>query len=310
MIKPEHIVPRGTLVAVGGNIDKSAQMEVLNTILSLPEGDTRVVEIIPTASNEPEETARVYTDAFRRIGAQHVGVMNIQERRQANDPDLVQRIIEADVVFLTGGDQLRLTNLLGGSDVLKALLGHYQRGGVIAGTSAGAVAMSQSMIYEGEERLGMRKGTVKVTAGLGLIRHAILDSHFTQRGRFKRLLEVVTGHPGMIGLGLDEDSGVVVKDGVRLLAIGSGVVVVVDGHEMRYSNITAVPLGEAIAEEGVLVHTLTRGHGYHLEERRYMRPEEVLAKDAVRPVADPGQDGGPKTPAPQADGPDADGAGA
>lgn len=283
MIKAERIVPRGTLVAVGGNVDKSAEMEVLRKILDLPENNSKYVEIVPIASSEPEVTSELYTRSFEKIGAKKVRVMDIQQRDEANNKDHVQRVIDADVVFFTGGDQLRITNLLGGSDVLKALQGHYQRGGVIAGTSAGAVAMGDSMIYLGEETQAMRKGTVQMTAGMGLIRNAILDSHFTQRGRFKRLLEVVTGHPGMIGLGLDEDSGVIVRHGVHLEAIGSGVVVVVDGHEMKYSNIAQIPLGAAIAEEGVLVHTLTKGHGYHLTERRYMRPEDL------EPLDDPDQ---------------------
>lgn len=278
MNPPQRIVPEGTLVAIGGNLDKSKDMEVLRAIVGLPAGGTEVVEIIPTASKEPEISAKEYADAFGRIGVSSANVMNIQDRVAANDEDFVQRILAADVVFFTGGDQLRLTSILGGNKVLMALQGHYQRGGVIAGTSAGAVAMSQSMIYEGEETQAMRKGTVQMTAGLGLFPRTVLDSHFTQRGRFKRLLEVITGHPGMIGIGLDEDSAVIVHDGDLLEAIGSGAVVIVDGHEMVYTNISDVTAGDAIAEEGVLVHSLTRGHGYNLTERRYMRPPEVAAR--------------------------------
>lgn len=295
MNRPERIVPRGTLVAIGGNIDQSDEMEILRAIVDLPEGDTKVVEIIPTASSDPETVAREYVEAFQRVGVTSATAMDIQDREAANDDGFVQRILAADVVFLTGGDQLRITSILGGSAVLAALQGHYQRGGVIAGTSAGAVAMSQSMIYEGEEAQAMRKGTVKMTAGIGLFPRTVLDSHFTQRGRFKRLLEVVTGHPGMIGIGLDEDSAVIVHDGDQLEAIGSGAVVVVDGHEMRYTNISDVATGAAIAEEGILVHTLTRGHGYNLTERRYLQPTEVArrakTKD-VTPSVDPASGSG------------------
>ena len=183
------------------------------------------------------------------------------------------------MVFFTGGDQLRITNLLGGSDLLKTLLGHYQRGGVIAGTSAGAAAMSQAMIYQGHAGHALRKGNVQMTPGMGFIRNAVVDSHFTQRGRFSRLLEVVTSNPGVIGLGLDEDSGVVVRDGDRIEAIGSGVVVVIDGHDMRYSNVTQVRMGQAIAEEGVRVHTLTRGHGFHLVDLKYLRPGAAMLEE-------------------------------
>lgn len=275
MIREKNVVPLGTLAAIGGNEDKTADLEVLRTICGLPEGGTDVVELIPIASSIPEEAAGQYIEPFQKLGVSKVQIMDIQTRAAANDPDFVGRIIDADVVFFTGGDQLRITNLLGGSAVLNTLQGHYQRGGVIAGTSAGAAAMSQAMIYQGKAGMAMRKGTVQMTPGMGLIRNVVLDSHFTQRGRFSRLLEVVTGNPGVIGLGLDEDSGVIVRDGNRIEAMGSGVVVVIDGHEMKYSNITQVRMGRAIAEEGVLVHTLTRGHGFHLEDRRYLRPAKT-----------------------------------
>lgn len=273
MIAPEHIVPAGTLAAIGGNEDKTTDLEVLRTICALPDGGADVIEIIPTASRIPLEAAGQYLEPFRKLGCSTVNIMDLRDRAQANDPAFVKRVIDADLVFFTGGDQLRLTSVLGGSALLTTLKGHYQRGGVVAGTSAGAAAMSQSMIYQGRAGQAMRKGTVQMTPGLGFVRNVVVDSHFTQRGRFGRLLEVVTGNPGVIGLGLDEDAAVIVRDGVRLEAIGSGAVVVIDGHEMKYSNITQVRMGRAIAEEGVLVHTLTRGHGYDLDQRRYLRPD-------------------------------------
>lgn len=272
-------VPKGTLVAIGGNEDKSTELEVLRTIVALPDGRADVIEIVPTASRVPTEAAGQYIEPFRKLGCSRVNIMDLRARGDAMDPAMVQRIIEADVVFFTGGDQLRLTNVLGGSKVLQTLKGHYQRGGVVAGTSAGATAMSQAMIYQGRAGQAMRKGTVQMTPGMGLIRNVVLDSHFTQRGRFGRLLEVVTGNPGVIGIGLDEDSAIVVRDGRRLEAIGSGAVVVIDGHDMRYSNITSVRMGRAIAVEGIHVHTLTRGHGYDVEARSYLRPAREEIED-------------------------------
>jgi cyanophycinase len=275
MINPEHFIPLGTLVAIGGNEDKTAQLEVLRTIVDLPEGGVKIVEVIPTASQIPEEAGGQYVEPFKKLGVEKVNIMNITDREDGNNPELMQRIIDSDVVFFTGGDQLRLTNLLGGSPLLNTLKGHYQRGGCIAGTSAGAAAMSQAMIYQGKAGQALRKGTVQMTPGMGLMRNVVVDSHFTQRGRFSRLLEVVTGNPGVIGIGLDEDSAAIVRDGNRIEAIGSGVVVVIDGAGMKYSNITNIRMGTAIAEEGILVHTLTKGHAYHLEERRYIRAENM-----------------------------------
>ncbi len=281
MITPEHITPLGTLVAIGGNEDKTADLKVLRAIVNLPERPAKIVEVIPTASRIPAEAGGQYVEPFHKLGVETVNIMDIETRQEANDPALVKRIIAADVVYFTGGDQLRLTNLLGGSQLLNTLKGHYQRGGVIAGTSAGAAAMSQAMIYQGKAGAGMRKGNVQMTPGLGLMRNVVVDSHFTQRGRFSRLLEVVTGNPGVIGVGLDEDSAAIVRDGNRIEAIGSGAVIIIDGHGMGYSNITQVRMGQAIAEEGILVHTLTKGHQYHLEERRYIRPDGAAVEEDV-----------------------------
>jgi cyanophycinase len=278
-IKPDFLVPQGKLVAVGGSEDKTDDMEVLKAICELPEGGTKIVEIIPTASRQPAEAAAQYEEPFRNLGVETVGIMDIESRQDANREDFVARILAADVVFFTGGDQLRITNLLGGSAVLDTMMGHYQRGGVIAGTSAGAAAMSQAMIYQGKAGGAMRKGNVQMTPGLGLIRRTVVDSHFTQRGRFSRLLEVVTCNPGVIGLGLDEDSAAVVSDGHIVQAIGSGVVVIIDGQHMEYSNITQVSPGAAIAEHGVRVHTLTSGHSFDLETREYYPPEQTPPSD-------------------------------
>lgn len=274
----ERIIPKGTLVAIGGNEDKSADLEVLATICDLPEGGTDVVELIPTASQIPDEAAGQYIEPFTELGCSTVNIMEVDSREAANEPDNIQRVLDADVVFFTGGDQLRITSTLGGSKLLSTLQGHYQRGGVIAGTSAGAAVMSSSMIYQGHAGRAMRKGNVQMTSGINLIPDVVIDSHFTRRGRFGRLLEVVTGNPGIIGLGLDEDSGVIVRRGRLLETIGSGVVFIIDGHGMRSTNITQVPLGTAIAAEGIEVHTMTKGHGFDLHAREFLRPGEVMRK--------------------------------
>ncbi|HWH07737.1 MAG TPA: cyanophycinase, partial [Candidatus Thermoplasmatota archaeon] len=261
--------PKGSLVAVGGNEDKEKDLKVLRIIAGLPEGGTKTVEVIPTASEIPKEVSQLYIQAFSKIGIGNVHVMDIQDRHQARDPDFVRRIRECDVVFLTGGDQLRLTSLLGGSPVLEAIRDHYWNGGVVAGTSAGAAAMSGTMIFEGEAEKSMKKGNVQMVPGLGLIRIATIDTHFIQRGRVSRLLEVVASNPGLIGLGLGEDTGIIIRDGDRVEVIGTGVVVVVDGHDIRYSNITAIRLGQPIAVEHMVVHTLVEGAKYDLREQRY-----------------------------------------
>ena len=279
---PDRMKPKGTLVAVGGNEDKEKDLRVLRMIAGLPEGGTKIVEVIPTASEIPKEVGQAYIQAFSKIGIGNVHVMDIQDRHHARDPDYVRRIKACDVVFLTGGDQLRLTSLLGGSPVLEAIKDHYFNGGVVAGTSAGAAAMSATMIFEGDAEKSMKKGNVQMVPGLGLNRLATFDTHFIQRGRVSRLLEIVASNPGLIGLGLGEDTGIIIRDGERVEAIGTGVVVVVDGHDIRYSNISSIRMGQPIAVEHMVVHTLVEGAKYDLREQKYHRPPSARPSEAPR----------------------------
>jgi cyanophycinase len=148
---------------------------------------------------------------------------------------------------------------------------------VVAGTSAGAAAMSGTMIFEGDVARSMRKGNVHMVPGLGLLPNAILDTHFIQRGRITRLLEVIASNPGSIGLGLGEDTGVVIREGEIVEVIGSGVVVVVDGHTVKSSNVASVRLGDPIALEHVVLHTLVEGHRYDIARKQYLHPEPTAS---------------------------------
>lgn len=264
--------PTGYLVAVGGNEDKEKDLKVLRHITGLPEGGTRVVELIPLASSVPHEVVESYIPAFRRLGIEDVRIMHITSREDARNPAYVERIRNADLVFFSGGDQLRITSLLGGSPVMEAISGHYWRGGVVAGTSAGAAAMSGTMIFEGDVARSMRKGNVQMVPGLGLLPNAIIDTHFIQRGRITRLLEVIASNPGSFGLGLGEDTGIVIREGEIVEVIGSGVLVVVDGRDLRYTNVSQIRLGEPIALEHVVLHTLVAGHRFDLSGHRYLVP--------------------------------------
>jgi cyanophycinase len=269
---PLRSPPLGFLVAIGGNEDKEFGKAVLKQMCELPAGGTRHVEVIPTASQFPDQMAVEYRKAFGALGIPKVEVMDIRDRRAADLQEYVDRVRDCDVVFFTGGDQLRLTTLLGGTAVAAAIRHHHRNGGVVAGTSAGAAAMSATMIFEGEPNRGMRKGSVQMTPGLGLISKAVLDTHFLDRGRLSRLLEVVASNPGLMGVGLGEDTGIIVRHGEELEVFGKGVVVLVDGHDLRYTNLTDIALHEPIAVENITVHTLVAGHGFHLGERRYLRP--------------------------------------
>ena len=270
MASPPGTPPRpGALVAIGGNEDKEKDLHILRTIANLPTDGTKVVEVIPTASSIPKEVAEAYIQAFTKIGVPQVNVMHIDRRSDAGAPDAIARIKAADVVFFTGGDQLRITSLLGGSRMLRAIREHFQNGGVVAGTSAGAACMSATMIFEGEPAQSMHKGNVQMVPGLGLFKPGVIDTHFIQRGRLSRLLEVVVSNPGMIGVGLSEDTAIIVREHL-IEVVGKGVVVIVDGHHLGHTNISDIDMRGAIAAENLLVHTLAEGYRYDFEEQRYL----------------------------------------
>ncbi|HUR61190.1 MAG TPA: cyanophycinase [Candidatus Thermoplasmatota archaeon] len=271
--------PKGTLVAIGGNEDKEFGKAVLKRVVDLPPGGTTIVEVIPTASSIPKVVGEDYVKAFGKLGIKTVAVMDIQSRDEADRKEYAERIRACDVVFLTGGDQLRLTSLLGGTKVARAIKDHYWNGGVVAGTSAGSAAMSSTMIFESHPEGAMRKGSVQMTPGLGLIKTCVIDTHFLDRGRLSRLLEVVTSNPGYIGIGIGEDTGIIIRDGERIEVIGTGVAVIIDGHHLRYTNISDISIGEAIAVQNIIVHTMVQGHLYHLADQRLEIPPTKKKED-------------------------------
>lgn len=269
-------VPLGILVAVGGNEDKKHNFFILRAITSLLKKEQVKIEVITTASQIPEEVGKMYVKAFSKIGGNTLNLMHIKERNQGEDPDFINRISEADIIFFTGGDQLRITSILGGSSLLKEVRRKYlSERCIIAGTSAGATAMSETMIYGGTSSEALLKGNVHFTAGMGLIDNVVIDSHFIKRGRFSRLMQLMSMNPGHIGIGLGEDTGIVIEKGQIIKAIGTGLVVIFDGHQIKFSNITSIKDGEAIAIENVHVHTIVKGFGYDLRERKYLRPQDL-----------------------------------
>ncbi len=268
--------PKGLLIAVGGNEDKEYDLEILSKITSLVKKRTAKIEVITTASECPKETGKIYVKAFNKVGKTSVGLIHIKTREQANDPGLLQRIKEADVIFFSGGDQLRITSTLGGSPMIEEIRRRYREETcIIAGTSAGASAMSETMIYGGDSSEALLKGTVNITGGIGLIDSVIIDTHFIKRGRFSRLMQMVCMNPGYIGIGLGEDTGVIIEDGHLLKAIGNGLIVIVDGHHLEYTNVTSIENGEAIAIENLRIHTIVTGHGYDLTKKEYLKPKDM-----------------------------------
>ena len=266
-------IPKGILVAIGGNEDKEKDLEILRATLGLSGEKPPSVALITSASSEPEEMETSYRHAFKMIGDFDIHVLQMATRDDALDEKNLAQLKEANIVFFTGGDQLRITTILGGSPILREIRRKFfDEEFVVAGTSAGASALSDTMIYDGESLEALKKGTVQMTSGIGLVRKVIIDSHFITRGRFSRLLETVIANPGIIGLGLGEDTGVIIREGHFLEAIGHGLIVIFDGKHIIHTNIPEIEIGEAIAVQNAIVHTLVKGYRYDLFTREYIVP--------------------------------------
>jgi cyanophycinase len=221
------------------------------------------VLVIPTASGVPEEAVKEYVDLFPKLGVEHVEVLDIQSREQANHPDTLALLDRASGVIFTGGDQLRLTALLGGTQFLLRLRERYhQEPFVIAGTSAGAAAMSTAMIYQGRNNQGFRKDEIHLSAGLQLLPDTAIDTHFVTRGRIVRMAQIIAANPGCLGIGLEEDTAVLVTEGCEFEVLGTGIVVLVDGLNCSGNTLPLVKAGEVFSIRDLRVHLLSRGERY------------------------------------------------
>ena len=285
--------PKGILISIGGDVDKGTPSEpnfespnnlsffedgILKRILHEMKGYDSYVEVITTASEIPLEVGQNYVEAFARLGCKNVGLIHVRNRVDSSNPEFLERIKNADGVMFTGGDQMRLSMCFGGTEFLEILKHRYENEAfVIAGTSAGAMAMSTTMICGGASEEALLKGKVKITTGLGFMKNVIIDSHFVKRGRFGRLAQAVTGNPGCIGIGLGEDTGVLVRNGTEMEAIGSGLILIFDGHSIRHSNIADIEDGSPISVENLVVHVLAKGNHYNVLQRQFIVEKKHLA---------------------------------
>jgi cyanophycinase len=263
---------RGRLIAIGGNEDKANDLVVLKRVIREVGKPVYKVGIITTASEEPRQRGKDYEQIFKTLGASEIKILAIETRVQANDKALAKTLEDVDLIFLTGGDQLRLTTIMGGSKTLAAIQNRLASGALVAGTSAGAAVFSDTMIYEGESEEGLIKGRVFTTAGFGFVNNIIFDTHFMARGRIGRLVQIVTTNPTCIGVGIGEDSGVILKGDGVIEVIGTGQVIIVDGNDIAHSNIMDIKPGGPIAVENVRIHSLVDGYGYHFKKRRFLTP--------------------------------------
>ena len=275
--------PKGKLMIIGGSVDTGSFTEknfdkqveknlnffetgVLKRMLTESKHkENSQIEIITTASKIPREVGPEYAKAMEYLGAKKVSVMHIENREEAIDPERLERLRKADVVFFTGGDQLRLTSILGGTPFHDLLLQKYnEEEFLFAGSSAGAAAASNNMIYQGSSQEALLKGEVKITSGLGLISDVVIDTHFVHRGRIGRLFQAVVGNPRVLGIGLGEDTGLLISRGTAMEAIGSGLVILVDGRMIKDTNLTQVEMGQPISIKNLVVHVMSKNDTYDL----------------------------------------------
>lgn len=226
------------------------------------------IEILTTASTQPEAIGKDYKDAFSRLNAKNTGILSIENREQAHDPKMLQRLTDADVIMVTGGDQMRLTSILGGTPFLTELSRKYQKENFIyAGSSAGAAAASNNMLFRGSSEEALFKGKVRITSGLGLINNVIIDTHFVKRGRIGRLFQSIVANPRLLGIGLEENTALMIS-GTKMEAIGPGMTILVDGRSITDSNYNDIYEGEAISIENLTVHVMSKYDKYDLSAQK------------------------------------------
>ncbi|MBL6661082.1 MAG: cyanophycinase [Crocinitomicaceae bacterium] len=282
------MTPKGKMIIIGGGVDKGSFTEkeftdqvennlnffekgILRRLLDeSAQGPNSRIEIVPTASKIPKIVGDEYAKAFRFLGAENVGVLNIVNRTECENPGVLERVKKADIVFFTGGDQLRLTSIIGGTSLHEILLQKYMNEPfVYAGTSAGAACVSKQMIYQGSSSEALQKGEIKITSGLGFIDNVTIDTHFVKRGRIGRLFQAVVSNPKILGLGLGEDTGLLIKNAHTMEAIGSGLVILVDGRKITDTNITDISMGEPISINNLIVHVMSKGDVYQLNNHSF-----------------------------------------
>lgn len=279
------MIPKGKLIAIGGAEDKGTdkdlfainknnpnytELGILKRIVAEAGGKNAHIEVITTASMIPGEVGRNYLSAFTKAGCSKVNHMRIRKTKEAENEELLERLKVCDAVMFSGGNQSKLTSVFGGTQFLEILKERYtEENFIIAGTSAGAMAMSKIMIADGKSADAHLKGVVKISTGLWFIDGIIIDSHVNKRGRFVRMSKTIALYLSQIGIGLGEDTGVVITNGNELEVIGSGIVLIVDGKNIQHNNVPHIKEGETISIENLKVHILEKRNRYNIAKRKF-----------------------------------------
>jgi cyanophycinase len=279
---------KGTLIPIGGNEDKGIETAdhykleyiedgILARVVKESGGNEASIVVIPTASSYPSEVGENYLKAFRKLNCRNVQVLDIRERSQSELSENLDIIRKADCVMFSGGNQSKITGKIAGTEMHHLLLKKYKKGKfVIAGTSAGAMCMAEEMIAGGSSTEAFFKGTVLMSDGMGFVPNLIIDSHFIRRGRFGRLAEAVARYPKLIGVGLAEDTGLVIKECKSFEVIGSGMVIIFDPRKLKHNNEEILEEGTPMSLVNLKTHVLANGDRFNLKEKKV----KVLPVDA------------------------------
>lgn len=251
------------LIIIGGAEDKYGKRDILKFLCEKLK-DNEELTVVTTATEVPEETGNMYKEIFRELNVSHVNILNIQSRAEANNKTNVEIVKKSSLIYFSGGDQLRLTSLLGGTPVFSELRKKFQEGITFAGTSAGACVMSDTMIVTGPDDESPRKCTLKMAPGFGFMKGVLIDMHFAQRGRIGRLLCGVAENPESIGIGIDEDTAIVVSS-ESFRVIGKGAVYVVSGRDISDTNVTVQYPEEILSIFNVKLHVLKQDDSFNLK---------------------------------------------
>lgn len=258
---------KGPLVIIGGAEDREGDPKILREFIRLAGGRSAQIVVLTAATSEPREAGETYIDVFERLGAAMVWVVDTRDQEDANHIDAVRAIGQATGIFFTGGDQARIVERIKGTILEGAIRKRHDEGAVIAGTSAGAAIMPEVMILRGDSEISPRSDAVTLGSGMGFVSGIVVDQHFAQRGRLGRLLTALVLKPAVIGVGVDENTALIVN-GDQFEVLGEGAVTIVDESEMTYSNRDSFWRDETMSVFGIKLHVLSEGCRFNVQTRQ------------------------------------------
>jgi cyanophycinase len=270
---PDGVATAGPVMAIGGAEDKLRDKLILSAFVNLAGGPDARIAILPTASSI-EEAGERYKAIFLGLGAESAEVLYLPDRAAASSPELVEILDDVSGIFLTGGNQMRLASIVAGTPIARQVKSRNKLGAVVAGTSAGASILSSHMVAYGASGPSPRMRMAQMTAGFDLVSGMVIDQHFRQRDRIGRLLALVAGSPGLLGVGIDEDTAAIFNGDI-LEVIGRHSVTIVDGTNI-VSDIHRVKAYGAITVSGAIIHVLAAGNRFDLEERKLLPNEAAM----------------------------------